>query len=387
MAGPATPGTGCGRRARSRDHQDGVQCTQVGPIPDPWRAYISKYEEDLTVEGVAAVRAAVGPDVDLLVEAHRRLAPMHAVRVARRIEQFNPFWYEEPVSARTCRRWPPPSGTSTSRSSPARRYTQKPSFARSSSYAPPTSSIQTSATPGGILELKEIAAMAETYYVVVSPHNFNSTTVGLAATLHLCATIPNFLITEYFVNLAEIGEELATNPIKVENGYIQLPTTPGLGIELDEDALARHPYTEPALRSIRHPGDEGPLTTGSIYREASMNEAVTGRGLETLDDVLEKLREHLPNLRGRYGVSGLWLFGSYVRNEQTQDSDLDVLIEFSETPGLFKFVRLERELSDLLGINVDLVTQGALKPNIFSARPRPGYRGVMRKPDSVGTFI
>ena len=95
-----------------------------------------------------------------------------------------------------------------------------------------------------------------------------------------------------------------------------------------------------------------------------MNEAVTGRGLETLDDVLEKLREHLPNLRGRYGVSGLWLFGSYVRNEQTQDSDLDVLIEFSETPGLLKFVRLERELSDLLGINVDLVTQGALKPNI-----------------------
>ena len=56
--------------------------------------------------------------------------------------------------------------------------------------------------------------------------------------------------------------------------------------------------------------------------------------------------------------------GSYVRNEQSQDSDLDVLIEFSETPGLFKFVRLERELSDLVGIEVNLATQGALKPNI-----------------------
>ncbi len=100
--------------------------------------------------------------------------------------------------------------------------------------------------------------MAETYYVVVSPHNFNSTTVGLAATLHLCATIPNFLITEYFVNLAEIGDELSANPIEVDNGYIRLPTGPGLGIELDEDALARHPYNEPALRSIRRPGDEGP---------------------------------------------------------------------------------------------------------------------------------
>ena len=78
----------------------GFDALKWDPFPDPWRAYISKYEEDLTVEGVAAVRAAVGPDVDLLVEVHRRLAPMHAVRVARRIEQYNPFWYEEPVSAR-----------------------------------------------------------------------------------------------------------------------------------------------------------------------------------------------------------------------------------------------------------------------------------------------
>lgn len=91
---------------------------------------------------------------------------------------------------------------------------------------------------------------------------------------------------------------------------------------------------------------------------------MTGRRLESLDEVLAKLREHLPSLRVCYGVSGLWLFGSYAQNEQTQDSDLDVLIEFAETPGMFKFVRLERELSELLDINVDLVTQSALKPNM-----------------------
>ena len=95
-----------------------------------------------------------------------------------------------------------------------------------------------------------------------------------------------------------------------------------------------------------------------------MNEAETGSHTENLDEVLGKLRQHLPNLRGRYAVNGLWLFGSYVRNEQTQDSDLDVLIEFLEPPGMFKFVRFERELSDLLGVKVDLVTQAALKPNI-----------------------
>lgn len=91
---------------------------------------------------------------------------------------------------------------------------------------------------------------------------------------------------------------------------------------------------------------------------------MTGRRLESLDEVLAKLREHSPSLRVRYGVSRLWLFGSYARNEQTQDSDLDVLIEFAETPGMFKFVRLERELSELLDIKVDLVTPGALKPNV-----------------------
>ena len=242
-----------------------VETTKMGfnalkwdPFPDPWRAYISKYEEDSAVESVAAVRAAVGPDIDLLVEAHRRLAPMHAVRVARRIEEFNPFWYEEPVSARNL---PALAAATREINTPVvtgeELYT-KAEFREVFELKAADIINPDICNTGGILELKEIAAMAETYYVVVSPHNFNSTTVGLAATLHLCATIPNFLITEYFVNLAEIGEELATNPIKVENGYIQLPTTPGLGIELDEDALARHPYTEPALRSIRHPGDEGP---------------------------------------------------------------------------------------------------------------------------------
>ena len=92
---------------------------------------------------------------------------------------------------------------------------------------------------GGILELQEIAAMAEAYHVVVSPHNYNSTTVGLAATLQVSAAIPNFLITEYFVNFEARGREIARPPFAVEDGYIALPTAPGLGIDLDEAALAR----------------------------------------------------------------------------------------------------------------------------------------------------
>ena len=75
---------------------------------------------------------------------------------------------------------------------------------------------------GGILELKEIAAMAEPYYVTVSPHNYNSTTIGLAATLQVAATMPNFL-TEYFVNFEARAQEVATVPFQVDHGYIACP--------------------------------------------------------------------------------------------------------------------------------------------------------------------
>ena len=71
---------------------------------------------------------------------------------------------------------------------------------------------------GGILELREIAAMAEPHHIAVSPHNYNSTTVGLAATLQAAAGMPNFLITEYFVNFEALGQEIARPPFQVENG-------------------------------------------------------------------------------------------------------------------------------------------------------------------------
>ena len=109
---------------------------------------------------------------------------------------------------------------------------------------------------GGILELREIAAMAEPYHIAVSPHNYNSTTIGLAATLHAAAAMPNFLITEYFVNFEDLGREIARRAFTVEDGYIQLPTQPGLGIDLDEEALVRHPYREMPARSLRRPRDE-----------------------------------------------------------------------------------------------------------------------------------
>lgn len=79
---------------------------------------------------------------------------------------------------------------------------------------------------------------------------------------------------------------------------------------------------------------------------------------------IQKLHEMLPELRERYHISYLGVFGSYIREEQKPESDLDVLVEFSKTPTIFKFVNLENYLSESLGIKVDLVMKDALKPNI-----------------------
>ncbi len=83
-----------------------------------------------------------------------------------------------------------------------------------------------------------------------------------------------------------------------------------------------------------------------------------------LPKAFRDLREHLPELRERYGVRGLWLFGSYLKGEQRSGSDLDVLVEFDRVPSLFEFIQLERYLSQLLAIKVDLVMKSSLKPAI-----------------------
>ena len=175
------------------------------------------------------------------MEMHRRLAPMHAVRIAHEIARYRPFWYEEPILAENI---PALASVRQKINIPVvtgeELYTKfefREVFERQAAdiLNPDVCNV------GGILELKEIAAMAEPYFVVISPHNFNSTTVGLAATIQVSAAIPNFLITEYFVNLEDLGKDIAKTPFEVQDGYIQLPDTPGLGIDLDGRAPSRLP--------------------------------------------------------------------------------------------------------------------------------------------------
>ena len=229
----------------------GFTALKFDPLPGPWRTMISKEIEKQAIANGRIVRETVGPDIDILVEMHRRIAPMYATRIAHSIEKYEPYWYEEPVLAenvdalaavKAAINIPVVTGEELYTKFEFREIFEKQA---ADIINPDVCNV------GGILELKEIAAMAEPYFVAVSPHNFNSTTIGLAATLHVSAAIPNFLITEYFINLESFGKEISTNPFQVENGFISIPESPGLGIDLIEDQLIRHPYQPFQPRSPR----------------------------------------------------------------------------------------------------------------------------------------
>ena len=236
----------------------GFTALKFDPFPGRWRLFIDRQEEELAVERVRAVREAVGPEVDVLVEVHRRLAPMHAVRVARLMEPYAPFWYEEPVPAESTAALAEVRQAINLPVVTGETLTTKAEFlpileARAADILNPDICCC------GIMELREIAAMAEPYLVAVAPHNYNSTVLGLAATLHLAACLPNFVIAEYFVNFAEAPATraiLTTPPFELVDGHIPLPTAPGLGQALSEEALRAWTADERAPRSLPTANEE-----------------------------------------------------------------------------------------------------------------------------------
>jgi len=195
------------------------------------------------VDNVAAVRAAVGPDVDLCIEVHGRLAPAWAIEMARRLKPFDPFFYEEPVPpenfdalATVARAIEIPVAT-------GERLTTKFLF-RELLVRQAADIIQPDLChAGGLTEVKKIAAMAEASYVRVAPHNATGP-IGTAAAVQLDACIPNFLIQEYFVTHASWIDEVVSGAPRAVRGEIVVPDRPGLGVELDEAAALAHPFKE-----------------------------------------------------------------------------------------------------------------------------------------------
>jgi 2-dehydro-3-deoxyphosphogalactonate aldolase len=213
-------------------------------------------ELDFVEDVFAAIREAVGEQVDICVGTHGQLHTQEAIRLARRIEPFDPLWFEEPVPpedvggmARVANATSVPIAT-------GERLPTKFHFADIIE-ADAASILQLNVGMVGMLESKKIASMAETHYRQIAPWMYCGPIHG-AASLQLDACSRNFLIQESIEDWEDsLHNELLVDGIDWHDGYITVPDGPGLGFKIDEDVLTDRPIAEPAEENYISPRQPG----------------------------------------------------------------------------------------------------------------------------------
>jgi galactonate dehydratase len=202
---------------------------------------MERAEKRKVITLVEAVRDAVGPDAEILIEMHGRFNPATAIEMARELERFTPSWVEEPVPPENLAALKKAADKISIPVATGERIHSRYEF-RELFELQAADIIQPDITHiGGILETKKIAAWADAYYMLVAPHNVGGP-VATAAALHFAASTPNFKIQEHFNDFAEDWvKQIAPGNPEVTDGYFGLPQGPGLGVTLDLDAVAAHP--------------------------------------------------------------------------------------------------------------------------------------------------
>jgi galactonate dehydratase len=221
----------------------GYTALKFDPFGSAWRT-LSRQDFDLSIDIVSSVREAVGDSVDLLIEGHSRFDVSTAVEVARRLEPMRPAWFEEPVPhtniaamVEVARRSPVPIATGES-------FSTKQQFAELLKHEAVSILQPEQLNLGGLFATRKIADMVDAHYGVLAPHSAQGP-VCSAACVQLNASIPNFFIHEIFDEFNEPWEkEIVIHPVEVVDGYIEISDRPGLGIDLNVEEIAKHPYQQ-----------------------------------------------------------------------------------------------------------------------------------------------
>jgi 2-dehydro-3-deoxyphosphogalactonate aldolase len=198
---------------------------------------------------VRAVREAVGDRCDLLVGTHGQFTPAGAIRLARRLEPYDPMWLEEPTPPESPEQMATVAHATSIPIATGERLTTKYEFARVLETRAASILQPNLGRAGGLLEAKKIAGMAEAHYAQIAPHLYCGPVVG-AANVQLAACSPNFLVLEGILDWGGFHGELLRTPIRWEDGYVIPPDGPGLGVELDEQVAAAHPYDGDELHLV-----------------------------------------------------------------------------------------------------------------------------------------
>ena len=239
--GPRTPESFAHKAKAVARH--GYTALKFDPFGSAWRK-LSRQDFDLSLDIVRAVRDAVGDAVDLLIEGHSRFDVSTAVEMARRLEPMRPAWFEEPVPhtniaamVEVARRSPVPIATGES-------FSTRQQFAELLKHEAVSILQPEPLNLGGLFATRKIADMVDAHYGVLAPHSAQGP-VCSAACVQLNASIPNFFIHEIFDEFNESWEkEIVKHPVEVVEGYIEISDRPGLGIDLNVEEIARHPYQQ-----------------------------------------------------------------------------------------------------------------------------------------------
>jgi galactonate dehydratase len=220
---------------------DGYDAMKFDPFGTAWER-MTRADRERALDRIRAVREAVGPGIDLLIEGHGRFTPGAAVELARDMEPFDPTFFEEPTHHDSVEGLRRVAAKSSIPIATGERRMSKYPF-RDLLVETDVDVLQPDfANCGGITEGKKIAAMAEAEHVSVAPHNPQGP-VATAMYAHVCATMPNFTIQETFLDYdADWTAELLSDPVRIEDGDLQVPEGPGLGIELNMDVVEEHVY-------------------------------------------------------------------------------------------------------------------------------------------------
>jgi galactonate dehydratase len=190
----------------------------------------------------------LGALFDIMIDLNALDDPHLALQIARRCERYDPFWFEEPVTSDDLDTLAGIRARVGMRVVSGERHGGKHCFREMLEKRAADVLNPDIAGCGGILELLEIAAMAEAFSVALSPHNYNSTTLAMAAMLHAAALMPNLLTAELYPDHVALGDLFAAADFAIVAGEATLPRSPGLGVTIREDALtalADSPKTYP----------------------------------------------------------------------------------------------------------------------------------------------
>jgi galactonate dehydratase len=220
--------------AMAKARAQGFTAFKTGPANlRPPHIIESKAFVDNVAEHFAALRAAGGPDADIAIDFHGAIPPPTSKVLIKALEPYQPMFIEEPVNCQNVDVLADIARGTYLPIATGERIFTKWGFREILEKRAAVILQPDLCHAGGITEVRLIAGMAEAYYAGIAPHNPMGP-ISLACGLHLAASIPNFLCEEQ----VSLGDGYIKNPFKVKNGYIDIPTGPGLGIELDEEAMA-----------------------------------------------------------------------------------------------------------------------------------------------------